>query len=157
MRIYLAHPYERREQLKPLVEKIKALGITVIDPFYHTEYAQKLTEKFGEMLKNKEKIAGSKWERIAKLVVAKDLRFIRGCDLLVAVYDGEVDLMIGTPMETMFASHVCEIPVYILLHNADKNPRLSVHCWLLRFSEKIFEDDDELLAAIKEMAEVPEG
>jgi len=152
MRIYFAHPYELRDELKPLIEKIGALGITVVDPFYFTAYSRELTERTERMLKEGKKTPDEEWDRLAAKVIAKDRRFIASSDALVAVFDGKVKLSVGTPMEVILAHDKYEIPVLVLLRNVNAMPRLRYHYWIRRHSDRIFESEDELLAELERMA-----
>ncbi len=137
-KIYLAHNFgsrfKVRDNIIPILEK-KYSEWEIINPFTVKErYNEGLYEYKGTSEKEINEIFGNIDKRNAD-IVENDLRYIDGCDMLVAYIERS---SVGTSMEIFYAWYVKRMPVVLIF---DTDIDLFYHPWLNYFSnDKILLD-----------------
>ena len=132
-KVYLAHPYARKDEGKVIQTKLETLGVEVINPFERAEqviYDRKI--KPGS-------IATGLDGQDCIDIVEMDLKKIDESDAVVAFMpDGAPS--IGTFMEVFYAGHVKHMPVISLA----PSDRQAHHPWV-RYYSTVVRTEEELL------------
>ena len=132
-KVYLAHPYVRKDYGKVIQTKLEDIGIEVINPFERVEqaiYDRKI--KPGS-------IATGLDEQDCNDIVEMDLQKIDESDAVVA-YMPDGAPSIGTFMEVFYASHVVRKPVV----SYAPSDRQAHHPWV-RYYSHVVRTEGELL------------
>lgn len=121
MKLYLAHPYKIRKDIrKKELEFESKTKIDLFNPFVDG------METKGWVNNKKE----------GKKIVEKDLKYIKECDGMLAIFDNNITSY-GTPMELFYAAKILKKPIYSISNHKG-------HPWILGLSVKVFKNWKEV-------------
>lgn len=122
---YLAHPKHLRVEARSIAEYVESsLDICLIDPFDHP-----FTEEWSK----------NPTDSLAYRIVAKDVRYIKQADIVIALYPESGS--IGVPMEIWLAKKL-DKPIIVLTS-------LQQHPWLMYCATAIVHNKADLLSTLK--------
>lgn len=140
MNIYLAHPFQMRQDVRDWQNfnqlPLSAKGINLINPFYNIPGRNDILEF------DKGKIAYSKLH--LSDVVTKDLDTLRQCQVVIAFF--YPCFSVGTAMELVYADQLYNLVTVSCI--PQRSERLDSHPWIKAHSDHLthsFTDLEELL------------
>ena len=130
---YLAHPKHLRSEAQSIAEYLRSnLDICIIDPFDHP-----FTEEWSK----------NPTESLAHRIVAKDVRYIKQANIVIALYPESGS--IGVPMEIWLAKKL-DKPIFVLT-------TLQHHPWLTYCAKAIVHNKADLLSTLKKLHQKEEN
>lgn len=122
MKLYLAHPLNKRKEVRALQLRLEGkYNIEYVNPFYNNKYERHEIEKLDSMKYKKDKNAYKEsWDlETCHNIVDIDLELIRKADGLFAFM---LTPTVGTCQEIIMAALVYRIPVYVITKDYFHHP-----------------------------------
>ena len=122
MKIYLAHPFEIRHEIREWQEKTKIEGVEWVNPFYDLEEDD--IKEIDRLDITRKQIGDGEYVANPESIVPKDIEGLRNCDAIMCLWTE--DHSIGVPMETVYAWHL-GLKVYSVCLENEYHPWVQFH------------------------------